>query len=292
MMTEKTYRRIRPAAVAGQFYPGEASALRREIEAAFHSPSGPGGIPAVGEGPRRLVGVVAPHAGYMYSGAGAAWAYAAAARDGRPAAAVILGVNHYSYRTGTPLALSSADGWATPLGIVPVAQALAAELQELDVELAVDDGAHAREHSLEVQVPFLQYLYEDLPILPIAVGHAAPEAILRLGDALATLCRAHDLLLIASTDFSHQVPQAVAQAQDALALAQISAVDPLGLIDVVQARDISMCGYLPTAAVLAAARALGIHDGQVLHYHTSGDVTGDTRRVVGYGAAALYRATQ
>lgn len=287
---EQQYRRIRSAAVAGQFYPGTAAALRREIEAAFQSPLGPGEIPAVGAGPSRLVGLVAPHAGYVYSGPGAAWAYAAAARDGRPSAVVILGVNHFAYyHAGSALALSSADGWATPLGVMPVARELGEMLQARDANVTVDDSAHAREHSLEVQVPFLQYLFGELPILPIAVGHATTESIIALGAALGGLCRDNNLLLIASTDFSHQIPQEIARTQDARALERIAAVDPVGLIDVVREYDITMCGYLPTAAILAAAKELGVTEGIILHYHTSGDITGDRQRVVGYGAAALYR---
>ncbi|HOS44409.1 MAG TPA: AmmeMemoRadiSam system protein B, partial [Armatimonadota bacterium] len=210
--------------------------------------------------------------------------------DGRPAGAVILGVNHARYYTAdSALALSSAAGWATPLGVMPVARELGGALRALDADVGVDDLSHAHEHSLEVQVPFLQYLFGELPILPIAVGHTTRDAVLALGMALATLCAAHDLLLIASTDFSHQVPAEVARERDALALDRIRAVDPLGLLAVVAARDISMCGSLPTAIALVAAKAMGVEDGAVLHYHTSGDVTGDTRQVVGYGAVALQK---
>ncbi len=283
-MEQRSYQRIRPAAVAGTFYPGSASALRAAIETAFTSPLGPGPVPAVGDGAHRLAGIVAPHAGYLYSGAAAAWAYAAVARDGRPDAALILGINHYAYYASAPLALSSADGWATPLGIMPVATELAD-----DLPATVDDSAHAREHSIEVQVPFLQYLFGELPILPIAIGNAETAAVLALGAALAELCRARRVLLIASTDFSHQAPQQMAREQDARALERIAAVDAAGLIDTVQQFDISMCGYLPTAALLAAASKLGVECGAILHYHTSGDVTGDMQRVVGYGAAALHQ---
>lgn len=285
---EQSYQRIRPAAVAGMFYPGATGALRAAIETAFTSPLGPGAIPTVGTGAQRLLGIVAPHAGYLYSGAGAAWAYAEVARDGRPDAAVILGIDHYAYFASAPLALSSADGWATPLGVMPVASELATALREASAPVVIDDTAHAREHSLEVQLPFLQYLFGDLPILPIAVGNADTDAVLALGAALAELSRTRRLLLVASTDFSHQVPQAVAREQDARALACIADVDPTGLIDTVRTHDISMCGYLPTAVLLAAARALAIAQGAILHYHTSGDVTGDMQRVVGYGTAALY----
>jgi AmmeMemoRadiSam system protein B len=289
-MTHQDSERIRPSAVAGQFYPGDAAALRAELAAAFTAPLGPGTAPAVVEGPRTLLGLVVPHAGYVYSGPGAAWGYATAARDGRPAAAVILGVNHHMLGAfGSALALSSATGWETPLGVMPVATELGEALRARDADVVYDDLAHTYEHSLEVQVPFLQYIFGELPILPIAIADATREAVFELGEALAALAREQDLLLIASTDFSHQVPQETAETQDRHALDAIARVDAAGLLNVVAARRISMCGYLPTAAVLTVARALGITRGEVLHYHTSGDVIGDRRRVVGYGTAALYR---
>lgn len=283
--------RIRPPAVAGQFYEGSPAALRAEVQKAFTGPLGPGAIPQVPEhAVRRLLGLVVPHAGYMFSGSGAAWGYAAAAKDGRPQAVVILGVNHRMLgASGSPLALSSAAGWQTPLGVIPVAVELGQQLQVIYPELAYDDLAHTYEHSLEVQVPFLQFLFGDVPILPIAIGHASREAIARLGNALAALASSHDLLLIASTDFSHQVPHTTATQLDRLALDAIAAVNADQLIDVVQERHITMCGYLPAAAVLIAALSCGIHEAKILHYHTSGDVIGERANVVGYGTAALYR---
>jgi AmmeMemoRadiSam system protein B len=278
---------VRPAAVAGQFYPSEAGALRAMVRDCYAGPLGPGEAPAVGDGPRRVVGIVAPHAGYEYSGPCAAWAYAEAARDGRPEAAVILGVNHRGM--GAPLALSPARGWQTPLGTAPLARELAEKLRARTPLLEPDARAHAWEHSLEVQVPFLQFVYGDLPILPIAIGRASLEAVLALGAALGALAREHDLLLVASTDFSHQVSAEVAARQDRLALEQIATMQPLGLVQTVAERGITMCGVLPTAVLLTAALAAGAGEARVLHYHTSGDVTGDRAQVVGYGAAAIYR---
>jgi len=281
-------RHIRQAAVAGYFYPQHAGALREEIEGAFCSSLGPGALPEVNpSGPRRLIGIIVPHAGYPYSAQGAAWSYAEVARDGRPGAAVLLGVNHQGQ--GAPLALSPDDGWATPLGLLPVAAELGQRLRELDPEITPDAWAHRQEHSIEVQAPFLQYLFGELPILPILVGHASVDAVLRLGQALAELAKEQDLLIIASTDFSHYVSQETAQRLDQLALDAITTLQPAALIDTVRRQDISMCGVLPVAALLAAAQALGAQSAPILHYHTSGDVTGDRQAVVGYGAAAIYR---
>jgi hypothetical protein len=280
-------RHVRQAAVAGYFYPQHAGALREEIEGAFCSPLGPGTLPEVNpSGPRRLIGVIVPHAGYPYSAQGAAWSYAEVARDGRPGLAVLLGVNHGH---GAPLALSPDEAWTTPLGCLPVAAELGQRLRELEPEVTLDARAHCREHSIEVQVPFLQYLFGELPFLPILVGHASVDAVLRLGQALAELAKEQDLLIIASTDFSHYVSQETAQRLDQLALDAIATVHPAALIDTVRRQDISMCGVLPVAALLAAAQALGAQSASILHYHTSGDVTGDRQAVVGYGAMAIYR---
>lgn len=279
---------IRPPAVVGAFYPRQAAALRVEIAAAFDAPLGPGGVPAVAEvGPRRLLGLIVPHAGYQYSAQGAAWAFAEAARDGRPGAAVLLGVNHRGY--GAPIALSPDAGWQTPLGIVPVATALGARLQALDPEVTPDARAHLAEHSLEVEVPFLQFLFGDLPILPLLLGRAGLDAVLRLGKALAELAREQDVLFIASTDFSHYVTHDMAAEVDRLALDAIAAIQPLQLIDAVRRHDISMCGVMPVTALLVAAQAAGASEARILHYHTSGDVTGDRQAVVGYGAAVICR---
>ncbi|MHB9024556.1 MAG: AmmeMemoRadiSam system protein B [Armatimonadota bacterium] len=279
--------RIRPAAVAGQFYPGHPASLRAALEEAFLSPLGPGDIPAVGPGPRRLIGIVSPHAGYLYSAQGAAWGYAAAARDGQPSLVVILGVNHRGI--GAPLALSPATGWQTPLGVAPVSVESGRRLRELAPVLEVDGRAHAHEHSLEVQVPFVQYLFGDVPIVPIAIGAASWSMVSALGVALAQLAREQDILFIASSDFSHYVAQQEAERLDRIALEAIAAVDAVKLLDAVRLHEITMCGVLPVAVLLTVAKEFGQAMANILHYHTSGDVTGDRWRVVGYGSVAVSR---
>lgn len=278
-------RNIRQPAVAGQFYPQQPTELRAMIDECFSSPFGPGPV-TTAEGPHRLLGVVAPHAGYAYSGPGAAWAFAEVARDGRPATVVILGVNHRGI--GAPLAVSPASGWATPLGVAPVDTALAERLCTLAPALTPDAAAHRQEHSLEVQVPFLQYLFGEVPILPIAIGDAGLAALQQLGQALGRLAHEQPLLIVASTDFSHYVPRQTAYSQDSLALERIVQVDAPGLLEVVRAHRITMCGVLPVFILLTAARDFPA-TAALLHYHTSGDIVGDPREVVGYGAAAVYR---
>jgi len=280
---------IRPAVVAGLFYPDDPRELQQELIRAFLAPLGPGYTPTVATTPasRRIIGVVVPHAGYQYSGAAAAWSYAALAKYGRPAAVVLLGVNHHG--VGAPLALSPATGWATPLGVLPLAGTLAARLHELAPGVIPDMRAHAQEHSLEVQAPFLQYLFGEIPILPIAISRATHEQLALLGQALAQLARETDLIIVASSDFSHYITQSQAERLDGLALARIVDIDPIGLYTTVHEHEITMCGVAPVTVMLFAAQALGAQSAQMLHYHTSGDVTGDRRQVVGYGAAAIYR---
>lgn len=278
---------IRQPVVAGRFYPQQPEELRAAIAQAFLSPFGPGIFPQVSTGPRRLTGLVVPHAGYPFSAPCAAWAYAAAAQDGRPRAAVLLGVNHRG--AGAPIALSPAAGWQTPLGVMPVDAALATALTAREPTVKADARAHALEHSLEVQLPFLQVLFGALPILPISIGMVTGAQMLRLGQALAEVAKQQDLLLIASTDFSHYLSQTEAERCDRLALDCIASADAEGLLRVVREQGITMCGVFPVAALLAAAAGLGIYAARILHYHTSGDVTGDRQEVVGYGAAALSR---
>lgn len=284
-MSPNGERDIRQPAVAGQFYPARAEDLRTAITQAFVSPLGPGAVPVIGAGPRQILGVVSPHAGYLYSAAGTAWGLREVAADGRPALVVVLGVNHRGI--GASLALSPAAGWATPLGIIPLAHAYDAVWQAAG---AVPDArAHAYEHSLEVQVPFLQYLFGELPIVPLAIGDAPLTQVAQLGAALAAVARTTDILIVASTDFSHYIPHAAATERDRLALEQIARVDPEGLLRVVRENGITMCGVLPVTALLFAAREFGALDARVLHYHTSGEVSGDRREVVGYGAAVVRR---
>jgi AmmeMemoRadiSam system protein B len=277
---------IRPPAVAGQFYPDAPDLLRRMIGEAFHAALGPGELPAVGAGPRRLLGIVSPHAGYPYSGAGTAWGLAAAARDGRPAAVVILGVNHRGL--GEAVALSPALGWATPLGVMPVAQALGAALRVRVPELHFDAAAHALEHSLEVLVPFLQVVFGEIPIVPIALGAIHEATAQTLGEALAELATTHELLIVASSDFSHYVSHAEAARLDWMVLERIAAVDPGGVLRTVREWEITMCGVWPVVVALVAAQRLRC-TGEILHYHTSGEVSGDRSAVVGYGTAAIWR---
>ena len=273
-MTEPARRPV----VAGQFYPAEGAPLTQLIEQNFLDPRGPGHLPVRHRSPeRRVRAVVVPHAGYVYSGPIAAHAFAAVASERPPATVLVLGVNHTG--RGAPAALSSRD-WLTPLGRVPVDHELVHALDHRPIE--VDETAHAREHSIEVELPFLQYVlpFPRFAALTVSMGPAG-----FLADVAAVVRKAvqgRDVLLVASTDFSHYVPAQTAQRLDRMAIDQILASDPRGLYDTVTRNDISMCGIAPTTAMLSALHGEKVAP-RLLRWGHSGEVE-KMRDVVGYAA--------
>jgi MEMO1 family protein len=280
---------IRAPVVAGQFYEASEAGLRREIEEAYLSDRGPGKLPEVNpEGPRRIIGLVCPHAGYFYSGAVAAHAYAALAADGVPDTVVIVGPSH---RLGGFLAGTQAAGaWRTPLGDAEIDQELAWALLAALPELIDDPRAFTYEHSLEVQVPFLQHLYgARLRIVPIMMVEQELGDARLLGEALGQALAGRNAVIVASTDMTHQRPAGIAREQD-LALAEhIRNLDAAGLLAERMERGITMCGYGPTAALLFAAQALGATGAEILAYHHSGEVAA-MADVVGYLAAKILKS--
>lgn len=277
---------VRSPAVAGQFYAGDETGLRKQIESTFTHDIGPGAIPDVRSGEPDLTALVSPHAGYPYSGPVAAHGFGALAESGRPDVVVIVGPNHGGF--GEPVAITEADRWETPLGEVPVHT----ELRDLVADAAVvtvDERTHAGEHSIEVQVPFLQYLFGEVPILPVAMTRQDADTATDLAGTLEPALGAVDgtAVLVASTDLSHYEPQHVAEQKDESAIDRMSDLDTRGLYEVIESSDVSMCGYGPTAAVIEAAEAMGSRDGELLRYATSGDTAGSTAEVVGYASIAI-----
>jgi AmmeMemoRadiSam system protein B len=266
---------IRMPAVAGRFYPGSRQALQTEISRY---------VPA-GVEPRAVKGLLAPHAGYMYSGPVAGAVYAAAVI---PERVVVLCPNHTGH--GRPLAMMGDGLWHTPLGDVPVDNELAADLSARLPQLESDESAHRFEHSLEVQLPFLQCRRPDFSLVPICIGTSRPDLLLRLGEALAGVVadQPGPVLLVASSDMTHYEPAAEASRKDHLAIRCLEALDPEGLARTVQEEDISMCGWAPAMAVVQACKRLGATRGELVRYATSGDVTGDTVSVVGYAGMLFY----
>jgi AmmeMemoRadiSam system protein B len=272
----------RKAAVAGAFYPGSAGELKRQL----------GGLIDLEADKISAKAVISPHAGYIYSGpvAGAVFSSVVV-----PDCAVILAPSHRPIRP--VFALMDEGSWETPLGLVPVERDLAAAIQKAGRFAVVDPSAHEKEHSLEVQLPFLQFLNPRISIVPIAVSYLASyEQLEDLGRAVAAGIRdlnlvgaaGRDVLIVASTDMSHYLSRREAETQDFIAIRKILALDPRGLFDVVKAEDISMCGFQPTAAALVAAKELGAAKAELVMYATSGDRTGDDREVVGYAGLRIF----
>ena len=284
---------IRQAVWAGRFYEGGDERLRRQITECFLSPLGPGRLPETpDQRAGNVVGIVAPHAGYIYSGPGAANAYCALAEDGVPEIAVVVGPKHHY--GGWDIAIDPSDVWETPLGRVEVDAAVRQKIVDLCSFARIDPVAHRQEHSLEVQVPFLQFIAPDgISIVPIAVGLApyseTHEIARELGRAIADAVRDRNAAIVASTDFTHFATEADARAEDALAIEAIRELDSERLLDVVSSRDISMCGVVPTAITIEACKALGAARAELLSYYSSGSVTGDRSSVVGYGALKIER---
>lgn len=270
---------IRLPAVAGQFYPADSRKLRFEVEA-FTRP-----VESAGQDKIRALGCVAPHAGYVYSGSVAGAVYS---RLELPARYIILCPNHTG--RGEPLAIMSTGAWRTPLGDVPIDEELASDLRARFSLLAEDEAAHRLEHALEVQLPFLQVLHPQFSFVPITVGTSHYEVLSALGVAIASVIResGEQVLVIASSDMNHYENDSVTRVKDRRAIDQILALDPRGLYDVVRAASISMCGYGPTVAMLTAALKLGATKAELLRYATSGDVSGDRDRVVGYAGIAVF----
>lgn len=272
---------VRPPAVAGQFYAGSSAQLREEIKSCYRHELGPGELPKVNEdGPRNILGLVSPHAGYVYSGPTAAQGFYELAWDGHPAVAIIIGPAHRPSLTAT--AIQTSGAWATPLGETSinreVANALVAacpSLSEATVELE-------QEHSLEVQLPFLQHLYDQaIEIVPIMMIDQQWETVQQVSTAIAQVCQQRDVVIIASTDMTHQERPEVAREQDMRLVAYMEQLDAQGLLQTRAQRGITMCGYGPTAVMLTAASALGAQRGELIAYSNSGDVQ-PMPTVVGY----------
>lgn len=283
----------RRPAVAGMFYDADPEALTESIEECFLDRLGPGRLPQISQrNERRILGLVSPHAGFMYSGSAAAWAYDALANDGVPDTAVVLGPNHHGL--GEVIAVSLADEWITPLGTIKTDRETADAILAGSEFARPDEQAHLREHSIEVQLPFLQYIGGDrVKIVPIALAYLRySDAILVLRDlskAIANAIQGKNAVVIASTDFTHYEPQFSAQEKDATAMEKILALDAEGLLEVVNSRSITMCGTVGTAVMIAACKSLGATSARKLAYYTSGNVTGDMSQVVGYGALSVER---
>jgi AmmeMemoRadiSam system protein B len=281
---------LRTPAVAGRFYPGHADELLRHV-LKYTSPVAK---------TISVIGCIAPHAGYMYSGSVAGCVYS---QLEIPETCVILCPNHTG--KGRPLAIMANTTWQTPLGAVPADENIGARLLQRFPAMEEDSAAHRYEHAIEVQLPFLQARRDaqregrthdrrsDLKIVPIAIGTSDFDVLRALGEALADVVAAQEevgegkILIIASSDMNHYESDAITRVKDNKAIERILAIDARGLWEVVMNEDISMCGFGPAVVMLTAAKLLGATSAALLKYATSGEVSGDFDSVVGYAGIVV-----
>jgi MEMO1 family protein len=273
---------IRESVIAGSWYPGDPARLTKDIKGYLaqvpeHKIDG------------ELVALISPHAGYQYSGQVAAYAYKLL--EGRHYdIVVIVAPSHHAYFKGA--SVYPRGGFRTPLGIVPIAEDIADELLDKSPITNSLPEAHAQEHSLEIQLPFLQVVLKDFRLVPIVMGEQDLATCEELGRVIAAVIKGKNALVIASTDLSHFHPYDKAKELDQVVLDRVNAFDPEGLSSELGQGSCEACGGGPVVAVMLAARALGANKGEVLHYANSGDVTGDHSSVVGYMAAALSKSAK
>ncbi len=281
--------KTRLPAVAGSFYPDNDGELRTQIQECFLHRLGPGTIPSVPtSADDRLVGLVVPHAGYMFSGPVAAHSYYHMASAGPRRSVVILGPNHSGYGSG--VSVNTSGLWATPLGDVPVDEQLGGRIVKNSRLIDVEDQAHHSEHSIEVQLPFLQFIYpRQFRFVPVCMMLQDLETSRDVGEAVATAVEGTDSVILASSDWTHYEPHERAVAKDGEALKAVLEMDPARFHETVENNMVSACGYGPVTALVHAAKILGAKHATLLSYHTSGDMTGDKDAVVGYAALMLTR---
>jgi MEMO1 family protein len=279
---------IRRPAVAGQFYEGDAEKLKSQLNSCFLSPLGPAKLPKVNlhTSPRRIAGLICPHAGYMYSGPVAASAYFELAQDGLPDTVVILGPNHTGY--GGALSVVREGKWKTPLGEVSVDSVVADEILKETRVVDVDELAHKYEHSIEVQLPFLQFLFGDkFKFVPICFQMQDYESAVDVGRALVEVLDTKNAVVIASSDMTHYEPAKAASAKDQAALKSVVELDAKGFYQTVEKQNISACGFIPITTLITYANGVGAKNVKLLSYHNSGDVSGDYSSVVGYASVCF-----
>jgi AmmeMemoRadiSam system protein B len=269
---------VRHPAVAGRFYPRDAESLREEVHSYLSQSD------SAVQAPAAAIGCIAPHAGYMYSGpvAGAVFA-----RIEIPRQCIVMCPNHTG--VGRELAIMSEGEWETPLGNVPIDSDVAASLKEGYPGLQEDASAHRGEHAVEVELPFLLLRQPNLTFVPIALGTTRLDVLEQLGLAIADVVAAQKdpVLIVASSDMNHYESDAVTRAKDHWAIERILTLDARGLHEVVGQQNISMCGMGPAVAMMTAANKLGAKSAELVKYATSGDVSGERDRVVGYAGVVV-----
>jgi AmmeMemoRadiSam system protein B len=264
----------RSPAVAGQFYHGTAAKLKQQVEQYIdpHTKK------------ERAVGIVSPHAGLLYSGSVAGAVYSSI---DFPETFILIGPNHTGL--GSQISLMESGEWEIPMGTFQIDEVISHKIAMNVPIITKDSRAHMFEHSLEVQLPFISYFSPAAKIVPIAVLSASIEECRMLGEGIAKAVKnvKYPVVIVASSDMSHYVPDNVAKQKDKKAIDRVLALDAEGLYKTVMNEQISMCGYLPTTAMIFAAKLLGARSSKLIKYATSAEVSGDYDHVVGYAGIVL-----
>ncbi len=272
-------------AVAGSFYESDPEDLKKRIEWSFKHAVGPGKLPEPSKGRRDNLFFVVPHAGYIYSGPVAAHSYYYLVSEGKPDVVIILGPNHTGL--GSYVSIWPEGEWETPLGSVKVNKEISMELVKFGQVIDIDERAHLYEHSIEVQLPFLQYFFKDFQIVPIVIGLQTPEISEFIADAILKVMERHpdlDIVVLSSSDMNHYDPYDVTYRKDQMAIEKIESLDYKGLYEVVEEKDVTLCGFGPIMVSMILSKKLGKR-AYILKHATSGDTSGDKSSVVGYLAA-------
>lgn len=276
----------RKPAVAGYFYEKDRDALIKQIEKCFTHEFGPGPIKeSLIKEETKLPALIVPHAGYMYSGPVAAHAYKLLAESKKPRNVIIVGPNHTGY--GELVSIFAEGEWETPLGSVKINEDLAKEILKRYKLARAEPYAHLYEHSIEVQLPFLQYVLKDFEFVPICIMLQTLEVARDLAKVLSEVLKGEDAVILASTDLNHYENNEITYRKDSLVIEMISKLDPEGLFRIIEVNEISMCGPCPTATVLYYCRFNDIKKVRILKHATSGDIEGSKSSVVGYLSAAF-----
>ena len=280
---------IRSAQYAGSFYANKQDDLLSSLNHCFKGPFGPQNLPdEVEKSNEKTPFFLVPHAGYIYSGPVAAWSYLELSKYRNPDTIVILGPNHTGFgaEIGVP---DKVNAWSTPLGDVEIDHIFIDKMLERSSHISRNDMSHAREHSIEVQLPFLQFIQsEPFKLVPISLLNQGMDAAILLGEVLGEICLNENTVVIASSDFSHYEAHKIAKNKDSQVLEAIENMDIKSMYDTKYNLNVSMCGHGPIGATIEAARKTNRTKGKLLSYATSGDVSGMKNQVVGYGAAAFY----
>ncbi|MBE6493751.1 MAG: MEMO1 family protein [Methanosphaera stadtmanae] len=279
----------RKACVSGSFYDSDKKLLNKNIEKFFKNNFHE--LPAESTGKRSITAAVAPHAGYVYSGSTASYTFNEIARDGIPETIIILGPNHTGY--GDKLAMTSDDTWEMPMGTMEVDVEFKKELVNTSNEMTIDEFAHYHEHSIEVELPFLQYISKlqnkEIKIVPIIISLQYPQLCVNLAHDIYEVSQKlnRDIIILASTDLTHYEDSKSASEKDHKVLKSIENMDINEMIDNINTYQITMCGYGPVITAIEYSKLMNANKSKCLNYSCSGDAFGDYDSVVGYGSAII-----